>query len=108
MAEKKLNLASDDAYIQAFNRLRATHDINKKININIKNDSSNNNTNNDDRDDKSINSSKISSSQSLSNIYHKNLYNNKNSSSTKVKRNVNNIMQVIHINIKKFKILLLL
>ena len=33
MSEKKVNLASDDAYIQYFNKLKATHDTSKKVNI---------------------------------------------------------------------------
>jgi hypothetical protein len=33
MSERKVNLASDDAYIQYFNKLKATHDTSKKVNI---------------------------------------------------------------------------
>ena len=89
MAEKKVNLASDDYYIQAFNRLKATHDVNKKVNTNIDYDSKNNIIKNDDRDDKSV-SSKISSTASLTSI-HRTIH---SKSTAKVKHNVNNIMQV--------------
>lgn len=91
--EKKINLASDDAYIQAFNRLKATHDVSKKVNINIKNDSR---KDDDDRDDKSI-TSKISSSQSYTSNFHKNSNSStSNTISTKLKRNLNNVMQVYY------------
>ena len=39
MSANKVNLASDDAYIQYFNKLKATHDTSKKVNIKSSNDS---------------------------------------------------------------------